>query len=235
MYEHSMNVHLRQTLWIWDLHSHKKCTVTRYQCGFDFAITVSWSSEMLCSIHEDLWHPTYLQNKQDCIPVGCIPPACWPYLPACTAQGGAWSKGGVWSGGCLLGGCLVGGVWGLLGGMVSQHALRQTPPWTEFLTHATENITLPQTSFAGGKNIWYLAAMGSSIFLNFINRFGIQTLASQWTFSLLFVLLQCKMSHLEATWGNDPYCYMKVLQWRCYNLKGQMFKIIYTIFFWSVF
>ena len=27
-----------------------------------------------------------------------------------------------------------------------------TPPlWTEFLTHACENITLPQTSFAGGK------------------------------------------------------------------------------------
>ena len=26
-----------------------------------------------------------------------------------------------------------------------------TPPlWTEFLTHATENITLPQTLFAGG-------------------------------------------------------------------------------------
>ena len=26
------------------------------------------------------------------------------------------------------------------------------PPWTEFLTHASENITLPQTSFAGGNN-----------------------------------------------------------------------------------
>ena len=26
------------------------------------------------------------------------------------------------------------------------------PPWTEFLTHACENITLPQTSFAGGNN-----------------------------------------------------------------------------------
>ena len=26
------------------------------------------------------------------------------------------------------------------------------PLWTEFLTHASENITLPQTSFAGGKN-----------------------------------------------------------------------------------
>ena len=35
------------------------------------------------------------------------------------------------------------------------HAPRQPcmpPPWTEFLTHASENITLPQTSFAGGKN-----------------------------------------------------------------------------------
>ena len=26
------------------------------------------------------------------------------------------------------------------------------PPRTEFLTHASENITLPQTSFAGGNN-----------------------------------------------------------------------------------
>ena len=30
----------------------------------------------------------------------------------------------------------------------------ETPlPWTEWLTHACENITLPQTSFAGGKYI----------------------------------------------------------------------------------
>ena len=71
--------------------------------------------------------------------------------------------------GCLLWGvsaprggvCLWGVVcsWGVsaLGdvcstGGVSQHALRQTPP-CEFLTHAYENITLPQTSFAGGKNV----------------------------------------------------------------------------------
>ena len=26
------------------------------------------------------------------------------------------------------------------------------PPWTETLTHASENITLPRTSFAGGNN-----------------------------------------------------------------------------------
>ena len=30
----------------------------------------------------------------------------------------------------------------------------QRPPWTEWLTHASENITLPQTSFAGGKYFW---------------------------------------------------------------------------------
>ena len=28
----------------------------------------------------------------------------------------------------------------------------QTPLWTELLIHACENITLPQTSFAGGNN-----------------------------------------------------------------------------------
>ena len=46
---------------------------------------------------------SHTDPKQDCIPVGYIPPAC----------------------------CLAGG--------------------TEFLTHATKNITLLQTSFAGGK------------------------------------------------------------------------------------
>ena len=51
--------------------------------------------------------------------------------------GSAWSRGvSAWSGGrCLPG----------PGGCISQHALRQTPPvWTEFLTHACENITLAQ-------------------------------------------------------------------------------------------
>ena len=42
-------------------------------------------------------------------------------------------------------------------GGVSQHALRQTPPlWTEFLTQASENITLPQNSFAGGNKHDYI-------------------------------------------------------------------------------
>ena len=66
------------------------------------------------------------QCGQDCIPVGCVPPARWPYLPACSAVGG-----------CMVpGGCMapVGGAlsrrW-----VVSQHALKQTPPlWTEWQT-----------------------------------------------------------------------------------------------------
>ena len=37
---------------------------------------------------------------------------------------------------------------GNLQGMLGYHP----PLWTEFLTHASENITLPQHSFAGGKN-----------------------------------------------------------------------------------
>ena len=49
----------------------------------------------------------------------------------CLVPGGASSQGGLLKGGYLL--------WG-----VSQHAMGQTPLWTEFLTHATENITLPQ-------------------------------------------------------------------------------------------
>ena len=55
-------------------------------------------------------------SKQDCLPVGCIPPACWPYPPACTARGvparGVSALGGV----CMSaprGGLLRG--WGLGG------------------------------------------------------------------------------------------------------------------------
>ena len=61
-----------------------------------------------------------------------------------SAQGGVYPEGvpgGVWPGGCLPRVYLP-------GGGVSQHALRQTPPlWTEFLTHACENITLLQLRY----------------------------------------------------------------------------------------
>ena len=65
-------------------------------------------------------------TQQDCIPVGCILPACWPYLPACTMHWGICSGGGVWSGGVPG----PGGAWSG-GSVVSQHAL-----WTEWQTGA---------------------------------------------------------------------------------------------------
>ena len=63
----------------------------------------------------------YVQYLQpDCIPVGCVPPARWPYLAACSAGGGLLLRGV-----CSWGGSAPGG---LLLGVVSQHALRQTHP-----------------------------------------------------------------------------------------------------------
>ena len=78
--------------------------------------------------------------KQVCIPVGCVTPACCPYLPACTAPWGCLLPGDVCSQGVSAlgvvdlgravhcpGGSALGGVcWG--GYCVSQHALKQTPP-----------------------------------------------------------------------------------------------------------
>ena len=79
------------------------------------------------------------QKQQDCIPVWCVPPARWPYLPACSAPGGVpcprgvpgpggvpGNGGGAWSWGVCSRGCLLGGGGG--GGM------------------------LYASSFAGGKN-----------------------------------------------------------------------------------
>ena len=46
-------------------------------------------------------------TEQECIPIGCVPPACWLYLPACTAPGG----GGYLPGEYLPRGCTcLGGV-----------------------------------------------------------------------------------------------------------------------------
>ena len=80
-------------------------------------------------------------TQQDCIPVGCVPPALWLYLLACSAGGGCLFLGG---GVCSLGVSAPGGVcsckvsapggvcsWrgvSAPGGGVSQHALRQIPP-----------------------------------------------------------------------------------------------------------
>ena len=57
---------------------------------------------------------------------GGVPALSGGYLPG--------PGGYTWSGGCVPGQVL--------------------PPWTEFLTHASQNITLPQTSFAGGNKLY---------------------------------------------------------------------------------
>ena len=72
-----------------------------------------------------------LPSEQDCIPVGCVPPACCPYLPACTAPGGGVSAPGRClplvlggGGGLLLGGCLP----LVLGGMYPIMQWGRPPP-----------------------------------------------------------------------------------------------------------
>ena len=86
--------------------------------------------------------------KQDCIPVGCVPPACWPYLWACSAAAAAGCVylvgGGTWSGGCTwFRGCTwSGGVPGP-GGCTWSGGCQVLPPVNR-ITHTCKNITLPQ-------------------------------------------------------------------------------------------
>ena len=68
-----------------------------------------------------------LTKKQESIPVGCVPSAA-------VAVGGG-SNGGVCPGGCVF-----------------QYALRQTPSWTEFLTHASLRTVI--NSFRVRQLIW---------------------------------------------------------------------------------
>ena len=179
---------------------------------------------------------TKRNSKQECIPVGCVLAAHWPYARVCF-------RGGVCSGGCLLrgvcllpgavypwgvclllggllpggvsapGGCLLpGGVcaprgsapeWGVsalggmsaprgsaLGGRVSQHALRQTPPlWTEWQT-GVKNITLATTSLRPVK-ILIVNSFTVNIWMNYSKDGNDKrvTLFVEETFYLLSVLI----------------------------------------------
>ena len=70
------------------------------------------------------FHVVFGKNlaKQECIPVGCVPPACCPYLLACTAwEGGVPAWGCTWSKGMYLpGGCTCLGIYLVLGGVPAQ-------------------------------------------------------------------------------------------------------------------
>ena len=49
------------------------------------------------------YQTTFIYNKK-CVPVGCVPPACWPY-PSMYCRGRGVPAGGVPAGGCTCGGC----------------------------------------------------------------------------------------------------------------------------------
>ena len=69
-----------------------------------------------------------------------------------SAVGGVCSRGVSTLGGCLLpGGVCSGGVCSRGRGVVSQHALRQTPPAVNRMTNRCKNIVLA-TIAAGNKN-----------------------------------------------------------------------------------
>ena len=101
-------------------------------------------------------------KRQECIPVGCVPPACCPYLPACTVPGGCtWS----WAAYLVPGGCtclggvpgpggvyLRGGIpghggctWSGLGVYLPEEYLPRYSPPVNRMTNRCKNITLPQT------------------------------------------------------------------------------------------
>ena len=92
-----------------------------------------------CTVFTVLWPPHYIfkfRPRQECIPVGCVPPAHWSYLATTHAHppGAATHAPG------------------------SNHACPpreqpRTPPPVNGMTNRCKNITLPQTSFAGGNNM----------------------------------------------------------------------------------
>ena len=98
------------------------------------------------------WLCTELNYVQECIPVGCVPAARWPYAAVCfpggclVRGGAAWSRGGICSGGSAPGG--VPGPGGIPActeadtlpflprGQNSWHTLVKILPWPNFVAAA---------------------------------------------------------------------------------------------------
>ena len=59
-------------------------------------IVASSSVPFLGARSGKIWYRLKTKMEQECIPVGCVPPACCPYLPACTAPGGGCTCPGVY-------------------------------------------------------------------------------------------------------------------------------------------
>ena len=98
---------------------------------------------------------SWSRKQEECIPVGCVPPACWPY-PVVLGKGGVY-PGGVCLEGCLPGRCLprwgvcLGGV--CRGGGVCPKEYRNTPPVDKILDTRLWKHYLPATTVAGGNKV----------------------------------------------------------------------------------
>ena len=98
---------------------------------------ILWHLKNLFMIHD----AKYRQTWQVYIPVGCVPPAFCPYLPACTAWGGSAPGGSAWGGVFSWGVCSRGGLlrgcpimhWG-------KHSRRPPPPRTEWQTAVKHSL-----------------------------------------------------------------------------------------------
>ena len=89
--------------------------------------------------------------------MGYLPGGCTcPRGCTCLGAGGVPAQGVYLPGGVPARGCTCPGVYLPRGGVPAWgvYLPRYSPPWTEFLTHASENITLPHTSFAGGQKFY---------------------------------------------------------------------------------
>ena len=90
-----------------------------------------------------------IYQKQECFPVGCVPPTLVTVSPARTPPPLPGTHAPLPHTPCHIS----------LPHMSPCHAYslcHACLPWTEWLSEAFENITLPQTSFAGGKDVWYI-------------------------------------------------------------------------------
>ena len=88
---------------------HQRCTNFMYHVPAPSTIiTVPVVTRSLDTMEIFLNVFTEFSDKQECIPVGFVQPACCPYLPACTALGVSAPGGGGW---LLLEGCAPRGVY----------------------------------------------------------------------------------------------------------------------------
>ena len=183
--------------------------------------------------------------KQDCVPVGCVPPARWPYLPACSAPGGSWSRGclvqgSAWSGGVPDpggGGC--GGAWSggcaWSGGWYPSMHWGTHPPVNR-MTNRCKNITLPQTSFAGGNkkafqtNVNHLLSDSPSIIVNKFEHvwkamYSEVQVAQVWTY-LGWGWGHCMMESPSTPWtewltdGQTGLKTLHVQHYLCHSVNG---------------